>query len=190
MNPEIEVIQGGIAVDDRGQLSFVNDFNFEGVKRSYMVENFDHMFVRAWHGHKNEGKYVTVVSGTALIGAIDLRQVYNWDDIEEINGPIKFLDTEEEVRHKHRDFGDNHTVEDYLALHNAPQYKFVLSSRKPSVVWIPPGFVNGAMNLDDDTKIIYYSTKGLGESEGDDYRYDFDTFYTKEGAEFWFINFR
>ncbi len=190
MNSDIQVIQGGIAIDDRGQLSFVNDFNFEGVKRFYTVENFDHQYVRAWHGHKNEGKYVTVMSGSALIGAVDLRQISDWDAIDEINSSLTFVDSEEEVRNKHRDFGENHTVEDYLATWKAPQYKFVLSSRKPSVVWIPPGFVNGAMNLDDDTKITYFSTKGLGESEGDDYRFDHDVFKGEGGIDFWFIPFR
>ena len=29
----VKLIDGGVAVDDRGQLSFVNDFNFENVKR-------------------------------------------------------------------------------------------------------------------------------------------------------------
>jgi hypothetical protein len=30
---ETKVLNGGLAVDDRGSVSFVNDFNFEGVKR-------------------------------------------------------------------------------------------------------------------------------------------------------------
>jgi dTDP-4-dehydrorhamnose 3,5-epimerase len=38
-----------------------------------MVENHEKGFIRAWHGHKNEGKYVYVVSGTALVGVVNLK---------------------------------------------------------------------------------------------------------------------
>ena len=61
---------GGIAVDDRGSLSFVNDFDFAGVKRFYLVRNHRRGFVRAWHAHRREAKYVTVTRGTALVGAV------------------------------------------------------------------------------------------------------------------------
>jgi len=64
------VIKGGIAVDDRGSLRFVNDFDFAGIRRFYMVENHAAGFVRAWHGHRHEAKFVYVVSGAALITAV------------------------------------------------------------------------------------------------------------------------
>lgn len=70
INPVI--IKGGLAVDDRGTLRFVNDFNFDGVKRFYMVENHAAGFIRAWHGHRHEAKYVYVVSGAALVVAVRL----------------------------------------------------------------------------------------------------------------------
>lgn len=73
---EIKIYKGDIAVDDRGRLSFINDFNFEGVKRFYQVRNHRKGFVRAWHGHKIEAKYVTVVQGSAIVGAV---KVDNWD---------------------------------------------------------------------------------------------------------------
>jgi dTDP-4-dehydrorhamnose 3,5-epimerase-like enzyme len=66
------IIKGGLAVDDRGTLRFVNDFNFDGVKRFYMVENHAAGFIRAWHGHRHEAKYVYVVSGAALVVAVRL----------------------------------------------------------------------------------------------------------------------
>lgn len=71
-----KVIEGGLAVDDRGQLSFVNDFDFRGVKRFYMVSNHAAGFVRAWHAHKKEAKYVLVVKGAALVGAV---AIDDWD---------------------------------------------------------------------------------------------------------------
>jgi dTDP-4-dehydrorhamnose 3,5-epimerase len=63
---------GGVSVDDRGSLKFVNDFDFEGVKRFYQVENHERGFIRAWHGHKKEGKYVYVAKGSAWIGIVDM----------------------------------------------------------------------------------------------------------------------
>lgn len=125
-----ELIQGGLAVDDRGSVTFINDFNFEGVKRFYQVENHKKGFIRAWHGHKKEGKYVYVVQGTALIGVVNM--------------------ITEEVS------------------------KFVLSSKSPKILWIPAGNYNGFKSLEENTKIIFFSTTTLEESLGDDIRQEFD----------------
>lgn len=70
------IIDGGLAVDDRGQVSFINGFNFAGVKRFYMVSNHAAGFVRAWHAHKKEAKYVLVVKGSAVVAAVE---VDDWD---------------------------------------------------------------------------------------------------------------
>jgi|SRR5579863_8766376 len=70
------LIDGGLAVDDRGELGFVNDFAFVGVKRFYTVSNHSPRFVRAWHAHRKEAKFVTAVSGAALVGAV---QIDDWD---------------------------------------------------------------------------------------------------------------
>ena len=72
MSSKIEKTQGALFGDDRGFLRFVNDFNFEGVKRFYQVENHSKNFVRAWHGHDREGKYVYVPKGSALVGAVNM----------------------------------------------------------------------------------------------------------------------
>jgi len=66
------IMDGGLAVDDRGQVSFVNGFNFEDVKRFYMVSNHKQGFVRAWHAHKKEAKYVMVVKGSAVVAAVKI----------------------------------------------------------------------------------------------------------------------
>ena len=125
-----KLFNGGVSVDDRGSVSFVNDFNFNGVKRFYQVENHRRGFIRAWHGHKNEGKYVYVTSGSALIGVVDM-------ETEEIK-------------------------------------KFVLSSKTPKILWIPPGNYNGFKSLEENTKIIFFSTSTLDESLGDDIRQEHD----------------
>jgi len=76
MENEIKFIKGDQVVDDRGSVKFVNDFTFEGVKRFYLVENHQIGFIRAWHGHKREEKYVLVVDGVAIVAAV---RIDNWD---------------------------------------------------------------------------------------------------------------
>lgn len=63
-------------VDDRGEVAFLNDFKFEGIKRFYLVSNHKAGFVRAWHAHRHEAKYVMAVRGAALIGVV---RIDNWD---------------------------------------------------------------------------------------------------------------
>jgi len=48
----------------------VNGFRFEGVKRLYTVSNHRSGFVRAWHAHRNEAKFVLVVLGAAIVAAV------------------------------------------------------------------------------------------------------------------------
>jgi dTDP-4-dehydrorhamnose 3,5-epimerase len=72
---EPSLLRGAIAVDDRGEVGFVNDFDFAGVRRFYTVRNHRSGFVRAWHGHRREGKYVLAASGSALVCAV---QIDDW----------------------------------------------------------------------------------------------------------------
>lgn len=64
------LLSGGISVDERGTVRHVNGFDFQGVKRFYLVENHRPGQVRAWHGHRREAKYVTVLTGAALVAAV------------------------------------------------------------------------------------------------------------------------
>jgi dTDP-4-dehydrorhamnose 3,5-epimerase len=72
---EPRLIEGGLAVDDRGSLSFANAFDFAGVKRFYKVTNHSTDVIRAWHGHVKEGKYVYVARGAAIVAAVQLDDV-------------------------------------------------------------------------------------------------------------------
>lgn len=128
----LERIDGDVFVDDRGYLRFINDFDMSSVKRFYQVENHAKFFVRAWHGHRKEAKYVYVASGSALIGA------------------VKF---DEE---------------------NAEPSRYVLSASKPGVLYIPPGYANGFMNLEDNTIVQFFSTTTIEESKDDDIRFSYD----------------
>lgn len=74
---EPELLNGGLAVDDRGEVGYVNEFTFDRVKRFYTVGNHAAGFVRAWHGHRHEGKFVMAVAGAALVCCV---QIDNWED--------------------------------------------------------------------------------------------------------------
>lgn len=86
-----QLIKGGTAVDERGRLSFVNDFDFDGVKRFYVMRNHAPKFLRAWHGHKNETKYVTVITGVAIIAAVEID---NWVAPDKDAPVIRFIMSE------------------------------------------------------------------------------------------------
>ena len=66
------IINGDLSADDRGELMFVNQFNMDLVKRFYVVSNHKQGFIRAWHAHKFESKYVFIVNGTALISTVQV----------------------------------------------------------------------------------------------------------------------
>jgi dTDP-4-dehydrorhamnose 3,5-epimerase-like enzyme len=129
------LLEGGLAVDDRGEVGFVNAFDFAGVQRFYTVRNHESGFVRAWHAHRHEAKYVTVLQGAAIVGA------------------VKIDDWEAPSRDSQVD-------------------RYVLSGRKPGVLYIPAGYANGFKSLTADTILVFFSTSTLDASRGDDVRYD------------------
>ena len=71
--------------DDRGKVTFVNDFDMTDVKRSYVVTNTLLKTVRAWHGHRNEKKWVVVQKGEFLVCVV---KVDNFDN-PEMNAEVK-----------------------------------------------------------------------------------------------------
>ena len=54
-------------MDNRGTLSYFNDFNLSSVKRIYILEHPETSIVRAWQGHQHENKWFHVVSGSFKI---------------------------------------------------------------------------------------------------------------------------
>ena len=81
---KLEIIKGGISMDERGGVSFVNGFNFQNVKRFYLVENSSLDIVRAFHGHLKEAKYVFVISGSILMSAVKIDHAINPDKNAEV----------------------------------------------------------------------------------------------------------
>ena len=141
-----KIINGGIFVDDRGPLRFVNDFDFKDVKRFYQVENHERGFIRAWHGHKKEGKYVYVPRGSALIGVISVEDIRDYR--------VYANRTKKDVKCK----------------------KFVLSDKKPQILYIPPGNYNGFKTLEENTIVFFFSTSTMEETKDDDIRLDYYDF--------------
>ena len=81
------LIIGGISKDNRGSVSFNNNLDLKHVKRFYIVKNKKINFVRAWHGHKVEAKYILCLQGKAKISAVKINnfknpsrktKVYSW----------------------------------------------------------------------------------------------------------------
>lgn len=70
MKPKL--FQGGVSVDKRGSVSFNNNLLLTKIKRFYIVKNNKKNFVRAWHGHKIEAKYILCISGKAKISAVKI----------------------------------------------------------------------------------------------------------------------
>ena len=128
------LLDAGIAIDDRGELVFANGFRLDGYKRFYFIKNHKSHFVRAWHGHRNEGKAILVIEGAAVVGAV---QIDDWGSPSQ----------------------------------SSKVHRVVLSSKKPSIYQIPPGYANGIMTLTANTIVCVFSSSTLEESSGDDYRF-------------------
>lgn len=77
MSDKVIFLEGDISVDDRGELLFCNDFDMMEVRRFYQVSNYSPNFIRAWHAHKYEAKYVSVMTGATVIGVV---KIDNWDE--------------------------------------------------------------------------------------------------------------
>jgi dTDP-4-dehydrorhamnose 3,5-epimerase len=82
------IIPGGSSKDARGMVLYVNGFNLQGIKRFYIIENKRKKMIRAWHAHRDEAKYVYVISGKALVGAV---KIDNWKNPSKKSKVHKFV---------------------------------------------------------------------------------------------------
>ncbi|HZK07434.1 MAG TPA: hypothetical protein VFC92_04470 [Bacteroidales bacterium] len=82
------IIKGNRHTDARGTIRFVNDFNFEGIKRFYTITHPDTSVIRAWQGHQKETKYFYVVKGSFVI---------NWIKIDDWEQPSKELKVNSQI---------------------------------------------------------------------------------------------
>jgi hypothetical protein len=70
MNPEL--IIGDRYADFRGMLRFNNNFDSSLVKRIYIIENIDTLFIRGWQGHKIEQRWFAAMQGVFKIQLIEI----------------------------------------------------------------------------------------------------------------------
>jgi dTDP-4-dehydrorhamnose 3,5-epimerase-like enzyme len=80
-----KLIEGGTHIDERGILSFINDFDLTPVKRFYSITHPNKEIVRAWQGHKQEHKYFYVLKGSFVVA---------WVKIDRWKSPSKDLKAE------------------------------------------------------------------------------------------------
>lgn len=72
------IIQGSKFSDERGELSFNNDFDMAPVKRYYIIKHLDKSIIRAWQGHKIEHKYFKCINGSFVVA---------WKKIDDFSNP-------------------------------------------------------------------------------------------------------
>ena len=72
------------SVDQRGKVTYINDFDMTEVKRSYVVSNTLLKTVRAWHGHISEKKWITVQKGEFLVCIVKIDSFDNPDENAEV----------------------------------------------------------------------------------------------------------
>ena len=131
---EPKLITGNRIFDNRGSVRFNNNLIFKDVKRFYTVHNYQKNFIRAWHGHFKEEKFIGCIKGTFQISAVK---------IENKKKPNK----------KNKIF------------------TYYLNQSNNDFVYIPKGFANGSMSLEDNSELLIFSTSTIQDSLKDDYRF-------------------
>lgn len=134
------LLKGGTFTDERGTLSFVNEFDLSPVKRMYTIIHPDKTVVRAWQGHQQESKWFKCIKGSFVVA---------WKKIDDFSNPSPL----------------------------PPSEYVILNGTQPEILFIPPGFANGLMALEDNSELIVFSDYNLGESLDDKIRFDKDLWF-------------
>lgn len=69
------LIEGDLFIDNRGSVSFLNDFTFDNVKRFYIIKHTSSNIIRAWQAHQKEIKFFYVLQGEFVISIV---KINNW----------------------------------------------------------------------------------------------------------------
>lgn len=72
-----KVINGGSYSDNRGVVTYNNDFDMSSIKRIYSIQNVNTSLVRAWQGHAIERRWFSVLKGSFEIKYI---KIDNWEN--------------------------------------------------------------------------------------------------------------
>ena len=73
---DIKIIDGGIFIDYRGQISHVNDLDMGEIKRFYVIHHNNTDVVRAWHAHQFEKKWFYCLKGSFTLALV---RIDNWE---------------------------------------------------------------------------------------------------------------
>ena len=73
---QIELIEGEIFNDHRGQISSMNNFKFGEVERYYFIHHADPTIIRGWHAHQFEKKWFQCVKGSFTLAFV---KIDDWD---------------------------------------------------------------------------------------------------------------
>jgi dTDP-4-dehydrorhamnose 3,5-epimerase-like enzyme len=66
------LLEGKKYQDERGIITFNNDFDASQIKRIYTIENNSTEFVRGWQGHKIEQRWFACLKGSFEISVIEV----------------------------------------------------------------------------------------------------------------------
>jgi dTDP-4-dehydrorhamnose 3,5-epimerase len=80
MDYEHQIIQGNLFSDDRGFISFNNDFSLKSIVRFYEISPKDTTNIRAWQAHKKESKWFYCTQGSFKVNLIKLDSFENPSD--------------------------------------------------------------------------------------------------------------
>ena len=64
------IIEGGMHIDARGVVGYVNDFDFAGVERAYTIRWQQTPVQRGWVGHQREHKWFWAMQGAVVISVV------------------------------------------------------------------------------------------------------------------------
>lgn len=66
------ILEGKKHEDERGIITFNNEFDASEIKRIYTIENHSTEFIRGWQGHKIEQRWFACIKGEFEISVIQI----------------------------------------------------------------------------------------------------------------------
>ena len=92
---DIKIIQGEVFTDTRGQISSLNNFHFDGVRRTYIIHHPNVDVVRGWNAHQRERKWFYCTKGKFSVALV---KIDNWEHPSENLVPEIFHLSEEDSK--------------------------------------------------------------------------------------------
>jgi dTDP-4-dehydrorhamnose 3,5-epimerase-like enzyme len=103
-----KLIDGGFFEDNRGSISFVNDFKFDKIDRFYIISNSNENPIRAWQGHKLDEKNFYCLQGIFQISCV---KIDDWENPSKSLKIERFILKEKESKILHIPAGYANAIE-------------------------------------------------------------------------------